>query len=55
MKLQSHASLTGRWLIFANGCVRFKDERALTETAQPYGQLFAIRPDGTDVRQLSAQ
>ncbi|MGA3156844.1 MAG: hypothetical protein ABSE43_04655 [Steroidobacteraceae bacterium] len=25
----------------------------LTETAQPYGQLFAIRPDGTYVRQLS--
>jgi TolB protein len=42
-----------KWLVFSSGRMGYKDERALTETAQPYGQLFAIRPDGTGLRQLS--
>jgi hypothetical protein len=28
-------------------------QRMVAETAQPHAHLFAIRPDGTDVRQLS--
>jgi hypothetical protein len=38
------------------GSSRPKEARtvgALTETIQPYGRLFAIRPGGTGLRQLS--
>jgi hypothetical protein len=31
----------------------FKDERALSTDAQPYGELFVIQVDGTGLRQLT--
>jgi hypothetical protein len=31
----------------------FKDELALSKDAQPYGEIFVIRVDGTGLRQLT--
>ena len=31
----------------------FRDERACSESSQPYGELFAFRADGTGLRQLT--
>jgi hypothetical protein len=31
----------------------FKDETLYTDAPQPYGELFVMRADGTDVRQLT--
>ena len=44
----------GQWIVFSSARMGFKDERALAETIpQPYGELFAVRPDGTGLRQLT--
>jgi Tol biopolymer transport system component len=44
----------GEWILFSSARMGFKDERALAETIpQPYGELFAIRPNGTGLRQLT--
>jgi Tol biopolymer transport system component len=44
----------GEWVIFSSARMGFKDERALSETTpQPYGELFMVRPNGTDLRQLT--
>ncbi len=44
----------GEWVVFSSARMGFKDERALAETIpQPYGELFAVRPDGTGLRQLT--
>lgn len=43
----------GKSLVFASARMGFKDERALSTDAQPYGELFVIQVDGTGLRQLT--
>ena len=43
----------GESLVFASARMGFKDERALSTTTQPYGELFIIRVDGTGLHQLT--
>jgi TolB protein len=44
----------GQWILFSSGRKGFKDEMALYDgTPQPYGEIFAMRADGSDVRQLT--
>jgi TolB protein len=44
----------GKWIVFSSGRKGFKDEMALYERVpQPYGEIFAMRADGSDVRQLT--
>jgi Tol biopolymer transport system component len=47
-------SSDGAWIAFSSGRRGFKDEMALYEgVPQPYGEIFAMRADGSDVRQLT--
>jgi TolB protein len=44
----------GAWIVFSSGRKGFKDEMALYEgVPQPYGEIFVMRADGSDVRQLT--
>ena len=44
----------GEWVVFSSSRTGFKDEMALYDSVpQPYGEIFAMRADGTDVRQLT--
>ena len=44
----------GEWVVFSSGRKGFKDEMALYDgVPQPYGEIFAMHSDGTDVRQLT--
>lgn len=44
----------GKWILFSSGRRGFKDEMAMSEgVPQPYGEIFAMRADGSDVRQLT--
>ena len=43
----------GKSLVFTSARLGFKDERALSTTPQPYGELLIIRADGTGLRQLT--
>jgi len=44
----------GEWIVFSSGRKGFKDEMALYDSVpQPYGEIFAMRADGSDVRQLT--
>jgi Tol biopolymer transport system component len=44
----------GAWIVFSSGRKGFKDEMALYEgVPQPYGEIFAMRADGSGVRQLT--
>jgi TolB protein len=44
----------GKWMVFSSARMGYKDERPLSERIpQPYGELFVMRADGTDVRQLT--
>ena len=44
----------GDWVVFSSSRTGFKDEMALYDSVpQPYGEIFAMRADGTDVRQLT--
>jgi Tol biopolymer transport system component len=44
----------GNWIVFSSGRMGFKDEMALyDQVPQPYGEIFAMRADGSDVRQLT--
>ena len=44
----------GAWIVFSSGRQGFKDEMALYDgVPQPYGEIFAMRADGSDVRQLT--
>jgi Tol biopolymer transport system component len=44
----------GDWIVFSSGRRGFKDEMALYDgVPQPYGEIFAMRADGSDVRQLT--
>ena len=43
----------GEHLLFATSRMGFKDEALYTDAPQPYGEIFMMRADGTDVRQLT--
>jgi TolB protein len=43
----------GSHLLFATSRMGFKDEALYTEAPQPYGEIFAMRPDGSDLQQLT--
>jgi TolB protein len=44
----------GNWIVFSSARHGFKDEMALYDgVPQPYGEIFAMRADGSDVRQLT--
>ena len=44
----------GNWIVFSSSRQSFKDEAMLDEWGpQPYGDLYVMRADGTDVRQLT--
>jgi Tol biopolymer transport system component len=54
--LNAHSiwSNDGNWIVFSSGRKGFKDEMALYDSVpQPYGEIFAMRADGSDVRQLT--
>jgi TolB protein len=42
----------GRWIAFVSSRMGWKDEGKMGGT-QPYGEIFVMRADGTDVRQLT--
>jgi TolB protein len=43
----------GQRIVFASSRKGFKDEVTYTDAPQPYGELFTMRYDGTDVQQLT--
>ncbi len=43
----------GEHIAFASSRMGFKDEAAYTDAPQPYGEIFVMRFDGTDVEQLT--
>jgi TolB protein len=43
----------GQRIVFASSRLGFKDEMTYTDAPQPYGELFTMRYDGTDVQQLT--
>jgi TolB protein len=43
----------GKSLVFTSARMGFKDERALSTTPQPYGELFIVGVDGNGLRQLT--
>ena len=44
----------GDWIVFSSARAGFKDEMALHDSVpQPYGEIFAMRADGSDLRQLT--
>jgi Tol biopolymer transport system component len=43
----------GQWLAFCSSRAGFKDEFPLSREVQPYGDIFVMRADGTDVRQIT--
>jgi TolB protein len=43
----------GEHIVFASTRMGFKDEATYTDAPQPYGELFVMRYDGTDVQQLT--
>jgi Tol biopolymer transport system component len=43
----------GEWIVFASSRMGFKDESLYTSAPQPYGEIFVMKYDGTDVRQLT--
>ena len=43
----------GEHIVFASSRMGFKDEITYTDAPQPYGEIFVMRFDGTDVQQLT--
>lgn len=43
----------GEWIVFASSRMGFKDEMTYTDAPQPYGEIFVMRFDGSDVRQIT--
>ena len=43
----------GEHIVWASSRMGFKDEGTYTDAPQPYGELFVMRYDGTDVHQLT--
>jgi len=46
-------SADGEHIVFASSRMGFKDEVTYTDAPQPYGELFVMRFDGSDVQQLT--
>ena len=52
--VDAHSTWCGDWVVFSSARMGFKDEMALYDAVpQPYGEIFAMRADGTDIRQLT--
>jgi TolB protein len=43
----------GSHIVFASTRMGFKDEMTYTDAPQPYGEIFTMRSDGSDVQQLT--
>ncbi len=43
----------GESILFASSRMGFKDEVLYTDSPQPYGEIFVMRADGSDVQQLT--
>jgi Tol biopolymer transport system component len=43
----------GDHIVFASTRMGFKDEAIYTDAPQPYGELFVMKYDGTDVQQIT--
>jgi Tol biopolymer transport system component len=43
----------GQWILFSTSRMGFKDEAPYTDSPQPYGEVFVMRHDGSNVRQLT--
>lgn len=43
----------GAHILFASTRLGFKDEATYTDAPQPYGEIFVMRADGTDLQQLT--
>ncbi len=43
----------GEFIVFTSSRMGFKDEVVYTDAPQPYGEIFVMRYDGTDVQQLT--
>ena len=43
----------GAHIVFASTRMGFKDEALYTDAPQPYGEIFVMRADGSDVQQLT--
>jgi Tol biopolymer transport system component len=43
----------GQWLAFVSGRHGFKDESTFGDANQPYGEIFVMRYDGSEVRQVT--
>ena len=43
----------GQRIVFASSRLGFKDEMTYTDAPQPYGELFTMKYDGTDLQQLT--
>src|SRR6478672_3686650 len=43
----------GEHIVFTSSRMGFKDEVTYTDAPQPYGELFVMRYDGSDVQQLT--
>ena len=43
----------GEWVVFTSARMGFKDEAPYTDAPQPYGEIFVMRYDGSDLRQLT--
>ena len=43
----------GEWIAFASSRMGFKDESIYTTGPQPYGEIFVMRYDGSELRQLT--
>ena len=43
----------GEHIVFASTRMGFKDEGIYTDAPQPYGELFVMRSDGTQIEQLT--
>ena len=43
----------GEHIVFASTRMGFKDEAIYTDAPQPYGELFVMKYDGTDVQQIT--
>jgi len=46
-------SADGEHIVFTSSRMGFKDEATYTDAPQPYGELFVMRYDGSDVQQLT--
>jgi TolB protein len=43
----------GEWIAFTSARMGFKDEAVYSDAPQPYGEIFVMRYDGSQVRQLT--